>query len=74
MVKKLTKHGNSYALVIDKPIMDILKITPNTPLSISTDGTCLVVAPSKPPRRRKFKRALDKVNREWHDVLARLAK
>src|SRR5689334_8805743 len=38
MVKKLTKHGNSYALVIDKPIMDILNITDDTPLNITTDG------------------------------------
>jgi hypothetical protein len=26
MVKKLTKHGNSLALVIDRPILDLLKI------------------------------------------------
>jgi hypothetical protein len=26
MVKTLTKHGNSLALVIDKPILDLLKI------------------------------------------------
>jgi hypothetical protein len=24
MVKNLTKHGNSYALVIDKPILELL--------------------------------------------------
>ena len=26
MVKRLTKHGNSLALVIDRPILDLLKI------------------------------------------------
>ena len=26
MIKTLTKHGNSYALVIDKPILDLLNI------------------------------------------------
>ena len=30
MVKKLTKHGNSLALVIDRPILDLLKIDPET--------------------------------------------
>jgi hypothetical protein len=30
MVKKLIQHGNSVALVIDKPIMEILKITNET--------------------------------------------
>jgi hypothetical protein len=30
MVKKLTKHGNSLALVIDRPILDLLKIDVET--------------------------------------------
>ena len=25
MIKTLTKHGNSYALVIDKPILELLR-------------------------------------------------
>ena len=32
MVKNLTKHGNSYALIIEKPIMELLNIEPETPL------------------------------------------
>ena len=32
MVKKLTRHGNSLALVIDRPILDLLKIDPETPV------------------------------------------
>jgi antitoxin component of MazEF toxin-antitoxin module len=38
MVKYLTQHGNSAALVIDKPIMELLNIQIGTPLEISTDG------------------------------------
>ena len=53
MVKKLTKHGNSLALIIDRPILDLLKIDPDTPLDVSTDGKQLIVAPAKPSRRRK---------------------
>ena len=53
MVKKLTKHGNSLALVIDRPILDLLRIDPETPLDISTDGKQLIVAPAKPSKRRK---------------------
>ena len=46
MVKTLVKHGNSYALVIDRAILDLLKITPDTPLEISTvDGKTLSVRP-----------------------------
>ena len=43
MVKKLTKHGNSLALVIDRPILDLLKIDPETLLEVSTDGKQLIV-------------------------------
>ncbi len=39
MVEKLTKDGNSLALIIDRPILDLLKIDPETPLDVSTDGT-----------------------------------
>lgn len=51
MIKKLTKHGNSLALVIDRPILDLLKIDPETPLDVSTDGKRLIVAPANPSTR-----------------------
>ena len=47
MVKKLTRHGNSLALVIDKPILELLNIFPETPLEITTDGRRLIIAPSR---------------------------
>ncbi len=58
MVKKLTKHGKSLALVIDRPILDLLKIDPDTPLEVSTDGNKLIVERAKPSaRREKFEAA-----------------
>jgi antitoxin component of MazEF toxin-antitoxin module len=51
MVKTLTKHGNNLALVIDKPILDLLKINTETPLELSTDGHRLIIAPTEPPER-----------------------
>ena len=53
MLKKLTKHGNSLARVIDRPILDLLKIDPKTPLDVSTDGKRLIVAPAQASARRK---------------------
>ena len=53
MLKKLTRHGNSLALVIDRPILDLLKIDPETPLDVSTDGKRLIIAPVEAPDRRK---------------------
>jgi len=74
MVKKLTKHGNSLALVIDKPILDLLKITPETPLEISTDGRQLVVTPArKSSRRKKFEQAQTWAHKKYGRAFKRLA-
>lgn len=74
MVKTLTKHGNSYALVIDKPILELLNITPETPLEITTDGRTLVLSPVQDvERRKKFAEALNQTNRKFGRALRRLA-
>jgi antitoxin MazE len=73
MVKTLTKHGNSLALVIDKPILDLLKIEADTPLEITTDGQRLMIEPADPKRRGKLTAARRKVMSEWKDVFRRLA-
>lgn len=52
MIKKLIAIGNSYGLVIDKSILEILKISPDTDLELSTDGTRLIIEPvGAKPRR-----------------------
>jgi antitoxin component of MazEF toxin-antitoxin module len=76
MIKTLTKHGNSYALVIDKPILDLLNIRPDTPLTISTDGKALVVSPEEENddiSDEEFEQTLEKVNQRFANVLQRLA-
>lgn len=75
MIKTLTKHGNSYALVIDKPILDLLGITPDTPLELTTDdGVSLKVIPVTDAKRQAaFKAALEKTNRKYGKVLKKLA-
>ena len=74
MIKKLTTHGNSMALVIEKAILDILHITPKTLLEISTDGKNIVVSPIHNMAREKaFRSALEKVNRKHGKTLKSLA-
>ena len=53
MIKTLTKHGDSYALIIDRAILDLLNLEPDTPLEISTDGTALIVQPARDAGRRQ---------------------
>lgn len=74
MIKRLTKHGNSLALVIDRGVLDLLDIDADTPLSISTDGSCLIIAPVRDAaRREKFKVALGEANTRYGRALKRLA-
>ena len=59
MIKKLVSHGNSAALIIDKPILDLLKVDMETPFEISTDGKNLIILPVENAMREvKFKRYL----------------
>lgn len=74
MVKKLAKHGNSLALVIDRAVLDLLNIDTDTPLDISTDGEVLIVSPVRDDSREaKFKQALETANRKYGRVLRRLS-
>jgi antitoxin component of MazEF toxin-antitoxin module len=52
MIKKLVAVGNSYGLVIDKSILEILKISPDTELELSTDGQRLIIEPLDAKPRR----------------------
>jgi len=74
LTKKLSKHGNSLALVIDRSILELLGIDEQTPLDISTDGRALVVTPAHGKRRRKrFQDALIACNEQYGEALKRLA-
>jgi antitoxin component of MazEF toxin-antitoxin module len=74
MVKHLTKHGNSLALVIDKGVLELLGIGPDTPLAITTDGTCLIVSTVRSVKRRAaFQESLKKVNLRNGRALKRVA-
>ena len=74
MVKRLTKHGNSLALVIDRPILDLLKIDQDTPLEMSTDGRRLIVAPAgNSGRRKRFEAAQQWAHQKYGRAFKRLA-
>lgn len=74
MVKTLVSHGNSAALIIDKPILDILKVDMSTPLEVTTDGESLIISPVREGNREKrFKEALKAVNKRHGKTLKKLA-
>ena len=75
MIKQLTRTGNSYALVLDRAILDLIRIDPDTPLEISTDdGKRLIVTPvSQDEHRKKVHAAIEWTNQKHSKTLKRLA-
>ena len=64
----------SLGLIIDRPILDLLKIDPDTPLEVSTDGQSLIVAPLKESsRRKKFDAAQDWAHKRYGKAFKKLA-
>ncbi len=74
MRKHLIKHGNSLALIIDKPILELLQISAETPLEITTNGNSLLISPVENGERKdRLQVSLDKINEKYGDDLKRLA-
>jgi antitoxin component of MazEF toxin-antitoxin module len=74
MIKTLKKHGNSLALVIEKPIMEALGITENTPLQLTVNGNVLMVAPVNVGiGKEQVERSFKKMRRRYGTMLKRLA-
>lgn len=74
MIKTLVKHGNSFALVIDRSILKKLDISANTPLEVTVSGGSLIVSPIRDKARQKELRgSLNKINQKFGDDLRRLA-
>lgn len=74
MIKNLTKHGNSYALVIDKAILELLGFSPEAPLELSTDGEVLTIRRAKESSRQsRVSKSLSKVNAKHGRALKKLA-
>ena len=74
MIKTLTAHGNSAALIIDKALLEILNIDMNTPLEIVTDGENLIISPVRDDSQPDLvAKALEKVNVRHEKTLKKLA-
>ena len=74
MVKTLTKHGNSYAMIIDKPILELINAGPDTPFEIISDGRSLVLTPIRSSEEeKKFDDAVAMVHKRFGNAMKKLA-
>jgi antitoxin MazE len=76
VTKRLRAIGNSAGIIIDKPILELLKITPETELELSPDGERLIITPVRTSggRRRSVARAQQRVLRGHAETFRKLAK
>ncbi len=75
MQKHLIKHGNSHALIIDKAVLELLKIDPDkTALELATDGNVIVITPVRDKKTQKhIKDSLAKFDAKYDVTFKNLA-
>jgi antitoxin component of MazEF toxin-antitoxin module len=74
VIKNLVRHGNSWALVIDRPILELLKIRPEDPVEITTDGSTVTISPvPATDRKARVAAARAKVNARHKKAFEKLA-
>ena len=75
MIKTLTKHGNSAALVIERPILELLGATADTAFEVVTDGRALILTPVEDASRRtRFRKSMEKIGTRYAKSFEELAK
>ncbi len=75
MIKTLTRHGDSLALVIDQTVLDLLGADAETSFDMTIDGKAITLAPVGKTAKYDgtFRNALEQVNARYANALQRLA-
>ncbi len=75
MIKQLRKVGNSNALILDKPILELLGLEEEGQVQLTIQDGSLIVTPARPQlvRAEEMGEKLDYVMKKRADVLRRLA-
>lgn len=75
MIKQLRKVGNSNALILDKPILELLGLKEDSQVQLTISDGNLIVSPAHPllPTAEDIGKKLDYVIQKRKEVLRRLA-
>jgi antitoxin MazE len=74
MIKKLSAIGNSLGFIIERPILELLKIDQDTPLEVRTDGESLIITPAKRQRKDRIRKSTARMMEAHKETLRKLAK
>jgi antitoxin component of MazEF toxin-antitoxin module len=75
MIKQLRKVGNSQALLLDKPVLELLGLSETSHVQLTIQDGVLLVAPVDPRQVEgdRFEAALNEVLKRRESALRRLA-
>jgi antitoxin MazE len=74
MKKKLTRTGNSVALVLDRPLLEQLGMSEGSEVEISSNGDVLVVTPVRDDgREARLRSAAARINERYAGLFRRLS-
>ncbi len=74
MKKKLAVIGNSLGFLIEKPILELLKMDRNTEFEVTTDGTRLILEPIRTDRKKRVRELHAKIMDKHDAAFRKLAK
>ncbi|HEY2252191.1 MAG TPA: hypothetical protein VGH74_14055 [Planctomycetaceae bacterium] len=75
MIKQLRKVGNSTALLLDNPILELLGVKESGQVQLTVTNGSLVITPvdPEPVTDERFQECLDRVIDDWGSVLQSVA-
>ena len=75
MIKQLRKVGNSTALLLDKPILELLGIKGRDQVQLTVTNGSLVITPVGPTteNQNKFEESVERVMKSRRKLLKRLS-
>ena len=74
MKKKLTRTGNSLALVLDRELLEATGIDASTSLEVSTDCEVIVISPVRAARRtEQLRKIMERAHGRYAGTFKRLA-
>ncbi len=74
MIKKLTRTGNSVALVLDRGLLEAANLDPDAAVEVSTDGKVIVISPVRSDEEKeKLERGMKAMHERYAGAFKRLA-
>lgn len=75
MIKKLTRHGDSMFIEIERPILELIGAAIDSEFDVVTDGSSLVLTPIKNmDRQAEFRKSMEKIGKRYAKSFEELAK